>query len=73
MSAICMTASIRAGCDNRSVVSTCTVVICSSVNVTRYAPGGNAGNRYAPASPVTVLRVPCNAGEAIVTVTPGSA
>src|SRR5262249_23980163 len=42
-------------------------------NDTRYVPGGNSVNRYAPVSSVTSLRAPpIMAGHEIVTSTPGT-
>src|SRR5205807_1280278 len=59
-------------CDRRSTVWMRTHAKPSWVNLTRYSPGGSDAKSYAPESPVIATRVPCSAGEEIVTVTPAS-
>ncbi len=43
-----------------------------SAPVTVYVPLGSAGKRKRPAASVTAVRVPCRAGDVIVTDAPGS-
>src|SRR3954470_3648404 len=72
MPAAFITASTRDVCERRSAAEVRTVSIPSNIIEIEYPPGGSAAKLYDPLSPVTVLRVPCNSGEEIVTVTPGS-
>jgi hypothetical protein len=66
------TASARVTCDSRNVDLTTRVSIPENEIEIAYSPGGSAEKLYAPVSPVIVLRDPCNAGDVIVTVAPGS-
>ena len=56
----------------REVASRCDSIPANVIE-TAYSPGGSAEKLYAPLSPVTAVRVPCKAGEEIVTTTPGNA
>jgi hypothetical protein len=67
------TASTRDVCESRSDECSRCVSIPPNVIEIAYSPGGSAEKLYAPPSPVMVDRVPCSAGEEIVTTTPGNA
>jgi hypothetical protein len=67
------TASTRDVCERRSEECSRCVSIPPNVIEIAYSPGGSTAKLYAPLSPVTVARVPCNSGEEIVTATPGNA
>jgi hypothetical protein len=68
-----MSASARLGVATASCSFFVTRCIPSSSKETVYCPGGIDGKLYPPPSPVTAVRIPCSEGDAIVTVTPGSA
>jgi hypothetical protein len=68
-----ITASTRDVCERRRLLARLTDFIPANVRTITYWPGGRVEKLYAPLSPVTAVRVPCNAGEEIVTTTPGNA